>query len=170
MVRSKSAPSRGGRPARTRQATAPGWEASQCWWCGEGAATWEAAGSLSIKDFALGSGRLSRGCTQAFSYAAAPAPGDGEDEALRELSAAFLLPPGPEAGAPILGLGQLGARMIAVGHDARRLELWAAAAAAAREVLRGAMAHRSCAWWTLFVALKVQCTLYALGTVAIHRH
>ena len=97
MPRSKSVPIRGGRLARTRQPTTPGWESSRWWWCGEGAATWEAAGSLSIEGFATGSGRLSRGCTQAFSYNAAPAPGDAEDEALRALSAAFPLPPGHAA-------------------------------------------------------------------------
>ena len=52
--------------------------------------------------------------------------------------------------------------MIALGQDVRRLELWAAAAAAAREVLREAMASKSCAWWTLFVALKVR-TLHAVS-------
>ena len=97
MPRTKSVPLRGGRLARTRQPTTPGWESSRCWWCGEGAATWEAAGGLSIEGFATGSGRLSRGCTQAFSYNAAPTPGDADDEALRELSAAFPLPPGRAA-------------------------------------------------------------------------
>ena len=97
MPRTKSVPLRGGRLARTRQPTTPGWEFSRCWWCGEGAATWEAAGGLSIEGFATGSGRLSRGCTQAFSYNAAPTPGDADDEALRELSAAFPLPPGRAA-------------------------------------------------------------------------
>ena len=97
IPRSKSVPLRGGRLARTRQPITPGWESSRCWWCGEGAATWEAAGGLSIEGFATGSGRLSRGCTQAFSYNVAPAPGDAEDEALRELSAAFPLPPGRAA-------------------------------------------------------------------------
>ena len=56
--------------------------------------------------------------------------------------------------------------MIALGQDVRRLELWAAAAAAAREVLREAMASKSCAWWTLFVALKV-CALHVVHT---HTH
>ena len=63
-----------------------------------------------------------------------------------------------------MGLGQLGGRIIALGQDVRRLELWAAAAAAAREVLREAMASKSCAWWTLFVALKAR----ALHVVHTH--
>ena len=65
-----------------------------------------------------------------------------------------------------MGLGQLGGRIIALGQDVRRLELWAAAAAAAREVLREAMASKSCAWWTLFVALKAR----ALHVVHTHTH
>ena len=56
--------------------------------------------------------------------------------------------------------------MIALGQDVRRLELWAAAAAAAREVLREAVASKSCAWWTLFVALKVHA--HALHVVCTH--
>jgi|TARA_B110001469_G_scaffold104240_1_gene103058 hypothetical protein len=54
--------------------------------------------------------------------------------------------------------------MIALGQDARRLELWAAAAAAAREVLREVLVSKNCAWWTLFVALKVR-ALHAVYTL-----